>query len=169
LLYGKQKTEIEEYLKARVPDALILRIACVYGSDPAGSGVVAGWYRTVVDGAEAVKCASDYIASPVHVDDVAEAVLRLVEGGCHGTYHIAGPQGLSRQKMFETLLDEMRRSGSVEVDVVSCSIDDFPTEEQRPRNISMRPDKLIAETGLTPRDLRSACRHLVDAAGQAAA
>jgi len=169
LLYGKQKAEIEEYLRARVPEALILRIACVYGSDPAGSDVVAGWYRTVAGGADTVKCAGDYITSPVHVDDVAEAVLRLMEGGCRGTYNISGPQGLSRQEMFETLLEEMRRSGPVEVDVVSCSIDDFPTEERRPRNISMRPDKLIADTGLTPRDLRSACRHLVDAAGQAAA
>jgi dTDP-4-dehydrorhamnose reductase len=169
LLYGKQKAEIEEYLRTRVPDALILRIASVYGSDPAGSGVVAGWYRTVAGGADTVKCAGDYIASPVHVDDVAEAILRLIENGRHGTYHIAGPQPLSRQGMFETLLEEMRRSGPVEVDVVSCSIDDFPTEERRPRNISMAADKLIAETGLAPRDLRSACRHLVDAAGQAVA
>jgi dTDP-4-dehydrorhamnose reductase len=169
LLYGKQKAEIEEYLRSRVPGALILRIANVYGSDPAGSGIMAGWYRTVAGGAETVKCARDYVASPVHVDDVAEAVLRLVEGGCLGTYHIAGPQPLSRLEMFETLLEEIRRSGPVDVEVVSCSIDDFPTEERRPRDISMAVDKLVAETGLTPRDLRSACRHLVDAAEQAAA
>lgn len=169
LLYGKQKAEIEEYLKSRVPDALILRIASVYDSDPAGSGVIAGWHRTVDSGAEAVKCACDYTASPVHVDDVAEAVLRLMEGGRHGVYHVAGPHPLSRLEMFETLLEEMRRFGPVTVRAKPCSIDDFPTEERRPRDISMAADKLIAETGLAPRDLRSACRHLVDAAGQAAA
>ncbi|MDP6358043.1 MAG: sugar nucleotide-binding protein [Planctomycetota bacterium] len=169
LLYGKQKAEIEEYLGSRVPSALILRIANVYGSDPAGSGVVAGWYKTVTGGAETVKCAHDYIASPVHVDDVAEAVLRLVEGKCLGTYHVAGPQPLSRLEMFETLLEEMRHSGPVDVDVVSCSIDDFSTEERRPRDISMAVDKLVAETALTPRNLRSACRHLVNAAEQTAA
>jgi dTDP-4-dehydrorhamnose reductase len=167
LLYGKQKAEIEAYLKSHVHDALILRIASAYGSDPAGDGVIAEWYRTVASGVETVKCAHDYIASPIHVEDVVEAVLRLVEGAHHGVYNIAGPQPLSRQEMLETLLEEMRRTGSVEV--VSCSIDDFPTEERRPRNISMRPDKLIAETGLIPRDLRSACRHLVAAAEQAAA
>jgi dTDP-4-dehydrorhamnose reductase len=169
LLYGKQKAEIEEYLRSRVHDALILRIANVYNSDPAGNGVIAGWHKTVASGAETVKCARDYIASPVHVEDVAEAVLRLIEGRCHGTYHVAGPQPLSRQAMLETLLEEMCRAGPVGVDVISCSIDDFPTEEKRPRDISLVVDKLIAETGLTPRDLRSACRHLVDAAGQAAA
>jgi dTDP-4-dehydrorhamnose reductase len=169
LLYGKQKAEIEAYLEDQIPDALILRIASTYGSDPVGDGVIAKWYRTVASGVETVKCADDYIASPVHVEDVVEAVLRLVEGGRHGTYHIAGPQSLSRQEMFETLLEEMRRAGPVDVEVVSCSIDDFPTEERRPRNISMRPDKLVAQTGLMPRDLRSACRHLVAVAGQAAA
>ena len=164
LLYGKQKAEIEEYLRARVPEALILRIACVYGSDPAGSDVVAGWYRTVAGGADTVKCAGDYITSPVHVDDVAEAVLRLMEGGCRGTYNISGPQGLSRQEMFETLLEEMRRSGPVEVDVVSCSIDDFPTEEKRPRDISLKSDRLMTATGMEMRTLRSACCDLMAAA-----
>ena len=169
LLYGRQKAEIEEYLGDRVPGSLILRIANVYGSDPAGDGIIAGWYRTVAGGAETVRCARDYIASPAHVEDVAEAMLRLMEGGRHGTYHIAGPQSLSRQAMFEALLGEMRRSGPVEVEVVSCSIDDFPTEEKRPRDISMAADKLIAETGLAPREMRSACRDLVAAVAQAAA
>ncbi len=169
LLYGKQKAEIEAYLASRVADSLVLRIANVYGSNPAGGGVVAGWFRAVSDGAEVMRCARDYTASPVHVDDVADAVIRLMEEGCHGIYHVAGPQALSRLKMFKILLEEMRRSGSVTVRVESCSIHDFFTEERRPHDISMWPDKLIAETGLTPRNLRSACRHLVDAAGQAAA
>ncbi|MBL6935300.1 MAG: sugar nucleotide-binding protein [Alphaproteobacteria bacterium] len=162
LLYGKQKAEIEAYLENHAPDALILRIANVYGSDPAGSGVVAGWHKTVTGGAETVKCAHDYIASPVHVEDVAEVVIRLMEGGRRGIYHVAGPQPLSRQDMFETLLEEMRRTGSVEV--VSCSIDDFPTGEKRPRDVSMRPDKLMAATGMEMRTLRSACSDLVAAA-----
>jgi hypothetical protein len=38
-------------LREIVIDALILRIANVYGSDPAESGVIAGWHRTVVSGA----------------------------------------------------------------------------------------------------------------------
>jgi dTDP-4-dehydrorhamnose reductase len=164
LLYGKQKAEIEEYLVSRVADSLILRIANVYGSDPAGSGVMAGWFRTVSEGAEAVKCARDYTASPVHVDDVAEAVIRLMEEGRQGIYNVAGPHPLSRLEMFETLLEEMRRAGPVDVEVVSCSINDFPTEEKRPRDVSLKLDKLVAATGLEMRTLRSACCDLVAAA-----
>ena len=164
LLYGKQKAEIEEYLGSRVPGALILRIANVYGSDPAGSGVMAGWFRTVGGGAEIVKCARDYIASPVHVDDVSDAVIRLMEEGSQGIYHVAGPQPLSRLEMFETLIGEMRRSGPVDVDVVSCSIDDFPTEEKRPRDISLKSDRLMTATGMEMRTLRSACCDLMAAA-----
>ncbi|MDP6524757.1 MAG: sugar nucleotide-binding protein [Kiritimatiellia bacterium] len=164
LLYGKQKAEIEECLQDHVPDALVLRIANVYGSNPAGGGVIAGWHRTVAGGTETVRCARDYTASPVHVDDVAEAVIRLMEEGATGIYHVAGPQPLSRLEMFETLLGEMRRSGPVNVNVVSCSIDDFPTEEKRPRDVSMRSDRLMAATGLEMRTLRSACCDLVAAA-----
>ncbi len=164
LLYGKQKAEVEEYLRGHVPDALILRIANVYGSDPAGGGVMARWYKTVTDGAKTVRCASDYIASPVHVEDVVEAVLRLMEGGCHGTYHIAGPQPLSRLEMFETLLGEMGKVGPVTVRAEPCSIDDFSTEEKRPRDISLKSDKLMTATGMEMRTLSSACRDLVAAA-----
>ena len=163
LLYGKQKAEVEEYLRGQVPGALILRIANVYGSDPAGGGVMARWYKTVTDGAKTVRCASDYIASPVHVEDVVEAVLRLMEGGCHGTYHIAGPQPLSRLEMFETLLGEMGKVGPVTVRAEPCSIDDFSTEEKRPRDISLKSDKLMTATGMEMRTLRSACCDLVAA------
>ncbi len=164
LLYGKQKAEIEAYLAERTTDALILRIANVYGSNPVGGGVMAGWFRTVADGAETVRCARDYTASPVHVDDVADAVIRLIGGGCQGIYHVAGPQALSRLEMFETLLEEMGRSGSMAVRVEPCSIDDFPTEEKRPRDVSMRPDRLVTATSLEIRTLRSACCDLVAAA-----
>jgi dTDP-4-dehydrorhamnose reductase len=58
----------------------------------------------------------------------------------------------------------MRRSGPVDVDVEPCSIDDFPTEEKRPRDISMAADKLMAATGLEMRTLRSACCDLMAAA-----
>jgi len=164
LLYGKQKAEIEEYLRSRVPDALILRIANVYGSDPAGGGVMAGWYRTLAGGAETMKCAHDYVASPVHVEDVSDTVIRLMEEGSQGIYHVAGPQPLSRLEMLETLLEEMGRAGPVTVRVEPCSIDDFSTEEKRPRDVSMRPDKLMAATGVEMRTLRSACCDLVAAA-----
>ena len=164
LLYGKQKAEVEGYLESHVADALILRIANVYGSNPAGSGVMAGWFRTVGDGAETVRCAHDYTASPVHVDDVAEAVIRLMEERCQGIYHVAGPQPLSRLEMLETLLEEMGRAGPVKVRVEPCSIGDFPTEEKRPRDVSLKPGKLMAATGLEMRTLRSACCDLVAAA-----
>jgi len=164
LLYGKQKAEIEARLAERTTDALILRIANVYGSDPTGGGVMAGWFRTIRDGAETVRCARDYTASPVHVDDVAEAVIRLMEEGCQGIYHVAGPRPLSRLEMLETLLEEMRRSAPVTVRVESCSIDDFPTEEKRPRDVSMVSDKLEAATGLKMGTLDFACCDLVAAA-----
>ena len=168
LLYGKQKVEIEVYIDRLISPALIVRIAHVYGSDPAGGGVIAGWYRMVASGEETVHCASDYIASPIHVEDVAKAMDTLMKSGRHGIYHLAGPQPMSRKEIFETMLEEMNKNEPVDVAVESCSIDDFSTEERRPHDVSMRPDKLVVETGIELRDLRSACRHLVATAGQAA-
>jgi dTDP-4-dehydrorhamnose reductase len=99
----------------------------------------------------------------------ARAMDILMKAGCHGIYHPAGPQPMSRLEMFETLFEEMNRAEPVDVTVVSCSIDDFPIEERRPRDVSIKSDKLVAETNMDSRDLRSACRHLVAAAEQATA
>jgi dTDP-4-dehydrorhamnose reductase len=122
----------------------------------------------VASGEETVHCASDYIASPIHVEDVAKAMDTLMKSGRHGIYHLAGPQPMSRKEIFETMLEEMNKNEPVDVAVESCSIDDFSTEERRPHDVSRRPDKLVVETGIELRDLRSACRHLVATAGQAA-
>ncbi len=169
LAYGRHKVEVENYLTEHVADHLIVRIAHVYDTVPDEKSLIASWLRDVACDGETVRCAHDYISSVVHMDDVTEAMIHLIEGGCRGVYHLAGPQALSRLEIFETLLDEIRKVRPVEVNVVSCSINDFPTVEGRPLNISMKADKLIAETGLIPRDLRLACRHLVNAAGQATA
>jgi dTDP-4-dehydrorhamnose reductase len=164
LLYGRQKVAIEEYLSQKAEDHIIVRMAHVYDSDPAGGGLLADWFRKVSAGGARVRCAGDYISSVVHVDDAAEAIIRLINEKKRGLYHVGGPEPLSRVEVFEVLCDEMRQAGPVNVEMIPCNINDFPTEEGRPLNISLVSGKLEQEVGMSFRALQSACRDIVSRA-----
>ena len=82
-----------------------------------------------------------------------------------GTFHVGGPVAVSRLEMFKTLVEEMTSAmGTVDVNLVPCSIHDFPTAEPRPLDVSMRTDKVAQVTGITFRDVASSCRDLINAA-----
>jgi len=166
LKYGEQKIQIENYLAARLDEYAIMRLAKVYGSMPGDPSLFVQWHKTASQGGATFKCASDYIASPIHIDDLSEAIVRMVELGCRGLYHLAGPEPLSRMDMFKILLEEMRKVEPVEVNLIDCSIDDFQTPEGRPHDVSMLPDKIVTDTGVTLRDVRSSCRDIVEAMHQ---
>lgn len=165
LVYGRQKVEVEEYLKDGQNDFLILRIAKAYDSQPATGSLLGDWFHQAAKGGEVVRCAEDFISSAIHVDDITEAVVRLIERNATGIYHLGGPTALSRLDIFNILVDEMKSAiNAVDVIIEPCSIHDFPTIEPRPLNVSMGTKKLLRDTNLVPQDMASACRDLVTAA-----
>lgn len=159
LLYGTQKLEIEGHLAGTVRDFAILRLAKVYGLDPGDRTLFTGWHASL-GGQRTIRCAVDQRFSPVFVGDVVAAILAVARHRLRGTYHVAGPVDMSRLELLELMLTELRRHGPVAVNVEPCSIDDFGLPERRPRDVSMRPDKLIATTGIEPTHPAEACRRI---------
>lgn len=160
LLYGAQKLEVENYLAASgAKDWVTLRLAKIFGEDPDDNTLFTGWLKDFGRIAS-MKCAHDQRFSPVHVDDVCDAVMAAVAGRLNGLYHCAGPVGLDRTQLLELLLTEVRARRPVELEVIPCSIRDFPLPEKRPLDVSMRPDRLVRDGGLTLRHPRDVCRRL---------
>ena len=162
LVYGEQKLKVEGYLRERCDDFIIARIAKVYGTSRGDGTILTGWAESLADGLSALRAATDYISSPIHVDDTVAFLAGLVENQCRGVYHLAGPEPLSRYGMAEILIEQMRAAGmSKEIALTRCSIDDFETVEGRPHDVSMIADKVQAATGLAPLTVNQACRSLV--------
>lgn len=162
LVYGQQKREIENYLEKHVNEFLIVRIAKVYSTDPDEASLLKNWFTQINMGGQTIHCANDFLSSAIHVQDVAEAIFKLIDGQHSGIFHVGGPHVLSHLDMIETLIKEMKfKNLPVDVNIVPCSIDDFPTVEPRPKNISMNTDKLIQTTGIMPQDISMSCRDLV--------
>ena len=162
LLYGEQKLAVEKYIQDKTDDYAILRLAKIFGDDlddgTLFSGLVAAAYSET-----AMRIASDQRFSPVHVDDVCDAILAACEGKLNGVYHVGGPQGLSRLECLHLAINAARRHAKIDVSIETCSIHDFDLPEKRPLDVSMKPDKLVAEMGTRLRTAEESCAIIADA------
>lgn len=161
LLYGEQKLEIERYLEKTTDDFAVLRLAKVYG-DVAGDGTLFdGLMKTARAGGSA-RIAADQRFSPVYVGDVCDAIMAAADGDLRGVYHVAGPEPLTRLECLRTVIEALERRGPIDLMIETCSIHDFGLPEKRPVDVSMKPDRLLAETGLRLRTARESCRILAE-------
>ncbi len=86
--YGRSKTEAERRVAAAKPDAAIARTTLIYGgSEPGPQERLAR---------ENTRFFVDEFRSPVHVEDLADAVLELVELDHAGPLHLGGADDISR-------------------------------------------------------------------------
>ena len=160
LTYGHQKVTVEQYLQERLDDYAIVRLAKVYGRRPGDGTLFANWLQAL-ETQRVIPCASDQVFSPVLVDDVVEALVRLIERDSQGLFHLGGPQAHSRLELLQMLVAAVREQRPVDVEISPRSIHDFPLQERRPLDVSLRSDKLIAATGIVLCSAQEACRAIV--------
>ena len=159
LLYGRQKVEIERYLQDSKEDYLIIRLALTFGSQRNDGTLFINWLDSIEQG-KPIFCAHDQICSPIYIDDVIEALIRLIDLDCSGIFHLSGWQALSKIRLNEILIEQMNEYLPTTVDVISRSINDFKVLEKRPLNVSMSPNKLVQATGLKIRSIETICKEI---------
>jgi dTDP-4-dehydrorhamnose reductase len=92
--YGRQKLAGEEAVREEHADALVVRTSLIYG------GAEPSRHERLVleaaDGGNDARFFSDELRSPVHVGDLAAALLALAADKATGVLHVAGADGVSR-------------------------------------------------------------------------
>jgi dTDP-4-dehydrorhamnose reductase len=126
-------------------------------TEPGCSDILGDWMDKLEQRAE-IRCANDQIFSPVDVNDVVDALIRLTEAGNSGFYHVCCPRPVSRLGLLNLLVEEIRQLRALDTHIVSCSIRDFDFPERRPLDTSMSPAKLYATLGEDFDDLSLVCR-----------
>jgi dTDP-4-dehydrorhamnose reductase len=97
LEYGRSKAAAEWAVPDRHPEATIARTSLIYGGDG-----LSGHERRildVVDGRTDLAFFTDELRCPVHVTDLADAVLALAQVTHAGPLHLAGADGVSRYEL----------------------------------------------------------------------
>jgi dTDP-4-dehydrorhamnose reductase len=97
LEYGRAKAAAEAAVTERHPGAAIVRTSLIYG----GEGLSGHERRIldVVDGRADLAFFTDELRCPVHVSDLAAALLALARTAHAGPLHLAGADGVSRYEM----------------------------------------------------------------------
>lgn len=157
LTYGRHKVAVEEYLMRGSFPYLVVRMSKVITTE-LGCGDILGDWMDRLERCLAIRCADDQIFSPVDINDVVDALIRLTEAGHSGFFHVCCPRPVSRLGLLQLLVDEIRRLRDLDPRIVPCSIRDFDFPEPRPLNTSMSPAKLYATLGRDFDDLSLVCR-----------
>jgi dTDP-4-dehydrorhamnose reductase len=92
--YGAAKLESERIVAARLPDALVVRTALLYGKPGPQEALALR---------DDVVFFTDEIRSPIRVDDLAAALLELAGLDASGVLHVAGPEPVSRYDLARAL------------------------------------------------------------------
>ncbi len=161
LVYGRQKVHIEEYLEKHSEKYLVLRLANVYGDSPGDGTLFTSWMDKVFGGATQITCASDQKFSPIYIEDVVEAIIATTNNDCIGTYHVAGPQRYARVELLMMLLSKLEKYIELDIAVNTCSINDFDLPERRPIDVSMKPEKLVRDTGIRLNEPSEICDQMI--------
>lgn len=147
-VYARSKREGEVRATEACPGAIVVRPSVIYswigpgGSDASssGKGVNFGtWLARELSHGRAVRIIRDQIASPTLADDLAGAIVGLVDRDADGVFHASGSTAISRYDFSCRLA---RRLGLDETLITPVSTADLHQLARRPPNSSLDSTKL---------------------------
>jgi dTDP-4-dehydrorhamnose reductase len=94
--YGAAKAAAETAVKGITPDAVIARTSLIIGD---GGSKHERLVHALASGAAAGVLYTDEVRCPVHVTDLASALLELAASGRAGVQHVAGADAVSRYEL----------------------------------------------------------------------
>lgn len=97
--YGRAKTAAEAAVLELVPDSLLVRTSLILGSSGGRLSPMERFVHDLAAGRAEGVLFTDDVRCPVHVSDLAEALVELALQDGRGVRHCAGPDALSRHEI----------------------------------------------------------------------
>jgi len=140
-VYAQTKVETERIIREILPDRhLVLRTSCVFGPDPQKKNFL--WrVRHMLEKGEPLVVPADQHGQPTFGPDLARTTHLLVERGARGTFHVVGPQYLSRLAWARMIAETMRLPINLIEGPPTSKID---LVAPRPLHIRLDRSKLLA-------------------------
>lgn len=160
--YAESKLGGEQAARSVGAGALIVRPSVIYSwldsrtraESSSGKGLNFGtWLVEEVAHGRPVRIIEDQIASPTLAEDLAGAIISLLDHGCQGTYHAAGKTATSRYKFSTAIISRLGLDTQL---VQPVRTGDLNQKARRPVNSSLSSDRLTEETGYRMLDLPAA-------------
>ena len=123
-VYGKTKWEGEEAVRKYCPKHYITRTSWLYGIH--GKNFV----ETMISLADKpeLKVVDDQIGCPTWTIELANGIVKLLEGDEYGTYHVCGSGQTSWYNFAKTIF----KNAGLNVNLKPCTTEEFPRPAKRP-------------------------------------
>jgi len=146
--YARSKAESEPRVRAAAPGShLIVRTAWLYGD---GGPNFVETILTAARAGERLRVVQDQVGCPTWSEDLARALVAMVEAGLRGTYHACGRGAVSRWQFAQ----EIVRAAGLDVPVEPITSCERPREARRPARAVLSTEKLRCAIGLEFPDWR---------------
>jgi len=155
-VYGRSKWDGEQAVMQEVDDHVIVRTSWVFGGQ--GPGFVNAVLARGRDG-RPLQVVTDQIGGPTLRDDLAEAVLRLVEIPYRGIIHFANAGHCSRHEFAQQIL----REAGISVPVEPIATVPVAGQARRPACSVLDTSRYRRLTGAGVRHWKEALREYLDA------
>jgi len=97
--YGKTKRDAEDAVKEYPFNWAIVRTVLVYGNNPTGRDNILTAVKKKLSIGETYSAADDIVRTPTYVEDLAKAVVTIIEKNKTGIYHLSGKDVLTPYQM----------------------------------------------------------------------
>jgi dTDP-4-dehydrorhamnose reductase len=147
--YGKAKLEAERLLRSYAHGALIVRTTAVFSWAP-GTKNFAMQVHERLSAGRTLRVPDDQWCNPTLAEYLAEACLRLVQSGRHGTFNVVGRDWVSRSELAAALARAMSLDPAL---VQGAPTRELGQKARRPLKGGLTTDKLRLALGEPPPDL----------------
>jgi dTDP-4-dehydrorhamnose reductase len=137
-VYGGQKLEAENQLKASQKPWLILRLSKVYDVGYQDKTLITSCFDSLLS-SQSIRSATDQFIAPVWVGDICRAIDLLIQKKKQGVFHISSPQVISRNELSSRIAEYFELDPGL---VQACRISDFKFIEPRALHYNMNSSKL---------------------------
>ena len=141
--YGRQKAEIEKYIKNSSKDILALRLDKIVGNNPSDAQLFSEWYQWLLEN-RSITCIEGQILSPTFAGDIAKGIYLGCKNGLSGIYNIANPEFFLRDELARQFALALGRAAQI----ISKPQSEFNFVEPRPLKSYLDSSKFIKTTGM---------------------
>ena len=144
-VYASTKYAGEQAVLQANPYAIVARVN-FYGWSIGGGRSLGEFFVNNLSRGTAVKGFSDVTFCPTFVNDLAEALIRLLESELRGVYHVVGPEAMTK---YQFGLAIAQKFGYDESLISPQSVEEFGLGARRSHNLGLLTNKLYTDLGIS--------------------
>lgn len=142
-VYGKQKLEIEKYIKQNTKNYCIFRIAKTYGDDFKDNTLVVDFIKKSKQRKVTIFAAKDQKFSPLFSKDLVKITNFFLKKKITGTFNIGGPKIFSRYSLYSKFNKLIKKSKNYnKINLIEKNLKNFKFIDKRPKDVSFNINKL---------------------------